>query len=276
MQTLLLKEYFEGKIQIDMPSEQQFKIKEIADFYDMTPRTLRYYENLKLLKPDRVNLGTAYRYYGKEAIERLEAISQLKGMGFTLDEIKNCLRGRFPTLNKIEDCKDEIAKLNFKMRELEFLGTRRGKYEADIVNIPSRVTLAREFKMESHADLIEKFHGFICDMILQKVRLMPLKRYFLELVSGRFADGNPLVRIHANVAVDKDTPAGVGLFEGRKFLRTCHRGTWPEISNAFKFLLEYSEKNEIKLGKPAVISYVNGTFITDDKNNLVTVCLPVL
>lgn len=88
LQTLLLKEYFEGKIQIDMPSEQQFKIKEIADFYDMTPRTLRYYENLKLLKPDRVNLGTAYRYYGKEAIERLEAISQLKGMGFTLDEIK--------------------------------------------------------------------------------------------------------------------------------------------------------------------------------------------
>ena len=96
-----------------MPSEQQFKIKEIADFYDMTPRTLRYYENLKLLKPDRVNQGTAYRYYGKEAIERLEAISQLKGMGFTLDEIKNCLRGRFPTLNKIEDCKDEIAKLEF-------------------------------------------------------------------------------------------------------------------------------------------------------------------
>ena len=113
-------------------------------------------------------------------------------------------------------------------------------------------------------------------MILQKVRLMPLKRYFLELVSGRFADGNPLVRIHANVAVDKDTPAGVGLFEGRKFLRTCDRGTWPDISNAFKFLLDYSEKNEIKLGKPAVISYVNGTFFTDDKNNLVTVCLPVL
>lgn len=41
-------------------------------------------------------------------------------------------------------------------------------------------------------------------MISQRVRLMSLKRYFLKLVGGKFADGNPLVRIHANVAVDRD------------------------------------------------------------------------
>ena len=256
-------------------AETEFKISEIAGFYGMTPRTLRYYEEIGLLRPARVDSSSAYRYYGRDSIERLEAISQLKGMGLTLDEIRECLIGRFSVFDKIEQCKTEISILNFKLKELEFLDTKRGHYVADVIDAPSRTTLARELKAKSHADLIDNFYAFIEEMISQKVKLMSLKRYFIELVDGKFVDGDPLVRIHANIAADRSAPAGTALFKGRKYISTCHRGTWREISNAFEFLLEYADKNGMKPDRPAMISYVNGTFFTDSPDNLVTIGIPV-
>ncbi len=256
-------------------AETEFKISEIAGFYSMTPRTLRYYEEIGLLRPARIDSSSAYRYYGRDSIERLEVVSQLKGMGLTLDEIRECLMGRFSVYDKIEQCKNEIHMLNFKLKELEFLETKRGQYVADIIDVPARTTLARELKAKSHADMIDSFYAFVEEMISQKVKLMPFKRYFIELVDGRFVDGDPLVRIHANVALDRSAPAGTALFKGRRYIRTCHRGTWREISNAFEFLLEHAAQNGMTLGRPVLITYVNGTFFTDSPDNLVSVCLPM-
>lgn len=255
---------------------KEFKISEVSHFYDMTPRTLRYYEELKLLKPCRIDPKTSYRFYGKQAIKRLEIIIQLKNMGLSLDEIHSCLIGRLSILDRIENCKIEIQKMNFKLKELEFLTTKSNKYVANIFEFPNRITLSRETRSVNHSDMIEKFYGFISDMIERKIKLMPLKRYFFELSDGKFADGNPLVRMHANISVDKYMPKEAGLFRGRKFLRTCHKGKWQDISKAFEFLLDYADSNGMKLGKPAIITYVNGTFFTDDENNLVQVGLPII
>lgn len=59
-------------------------IRQLADEYDVTLRTLRHYEELGLLHPARV--GTARVYTQRERI-RLELILRGKRVGFSLDEI---------------------------------------------------------------------------------------------------------------------------------------------------------------------------------------------
>ena len=61
-----------------------WKITQLADEFGVTLRTLRHYEDLGLLAPERV--GTARIYHQRDRI-RLELILRGKRLGFSLDEI---------------------------------------------------------------------------------------------------------------------------------------------------------------------------------------------
>jgi DNA-binding transcriptional MerR regulator len=68
----------------------QFRIGELAAMLDLNPKTIRYYEDIKLL-PEPSRTAAGYRMYGRDDHERLEFIAKAKQIGFTLDEIKSVL-----------------------------------------------------------------------------------------------------------------------------------------------------------------------------------------
>ena len=55
------------------------------------PVTLRYYDQVGLLKPVEVDRFTGYRYYSAEQLPRLHRILALKGLGFSLEQIGGVL-----------------------------------------------------------------------------------------------------------------------------------------------------------------------------------------
>jgi effector-binding domain-containing protein len=68
----------------------------IGDFSKLgriTVKTLRYYDEVGLLKPARVDDFTGYRYYTYEQLPRLNRILALKDLGFSLVEIGQLLAG---------------------------------------------------------------------------------------------------------------------------------------------------------------------------------------
>lgn len=62
--------------------------KEMCARFDVTPRTLRYYEYIELLQPDRD--GRA-RYYGARECARMELILRGRKFGFALEDIRQWL-----------------------------------------------------------------------------------------------------------------------------------------------------------------------------------------
>jgi len=64
-------------------------ITEVAQAYDVSTRTIRYYEELGLLKPDRT--AGNRRIYTKAEVVKLRLILRGKRYGFTLDEIKEMI-----------------------------------------------------------------------------------------------------------------------------------------------------------------------------------------
>lgn len=62
------------------------KINEVAHTFQVSSRTIRYYEEIGLLKPDRS--ATNQRLYPKSEIAKLKLIFRGKRFGFTLNEIK--------------------------------------------------------------------------------------------------------------------------------------------------------------------------------------------
>jgi DNA-binding transcriptional MerR regulator len=66
------------------------KIEEVAVRTGLTKRALRYYEDLKLLRP--VRKASGYRLYAEDDIEKLIRIKEFKeSLGFTLDEVKDIM-----------------------------------------------------------------------------------------------------------------------------------------------------------------------------------------
>lgn len=69
-------------------ADMQLSFKEMCAEFDVTPRTLRYYEYIELLQPDRE--GRA-RFYGPRESARMKLILRGRKYGFSLEEIRQWL-----------------------------------------------------------------------------------------------------------------------------------------------------------------------------------------
>lgn len=72
------------------------KIGDFSKVSRVPVKTLRYYDELGLLKPVQVDPFTRYRYYSAEQIARLNRILALKDLGLTLEQIRRLLREDLP------------------------------------------------------------------------------------------------------------------------------------------------------------------------------------
>ena len=59
----------------------------------VTPKTLRHYDEIGLLRPARIDRFTGYRYYTTGQLPRMNQIQSLRQMGFSLTEIIALLDG---------------------------------------------------------------------------------------------------------------------------------------------------------------------------------------
>lgn len=68
--------------------DSKLSLKEMCAEFDVTPRTLRYYEYIELLSPEKVGRS---RFYGAREKARLKLILRGRRFGFTLEEIRQWL-----------------------------------------------------------------------------------------------------------------------------------------------------------------------------------------
>jgi DNA-binding transcriptional MerR regulator len=66
----------------------RLSFKEMCDLFDATPRTLRYYEYIELLSPEKVGRT---RIYGPREVARMTLILRGRRFGFSLEEIRQWL-----------------------------------------------------------------------------------------------------------------------------------------------------------------------------------------
>lgn len=71
-----------------MPAEQTISFRDMCTRFDVTPRTLRYYEYIELLNPRKEGRS---RFYGPREIARMTLILRGRRFGFSLEEIRQWL-----------------------------------------------------------------------------------------------------------------------------------------------------------------------------------------
>ena len=103
-------------------SENRLSFKEMCAKFDVTPRTLRYYEYIELLQPEK---DGRTRWYHPREVARMTLILRGRRWGFSLEEIRQWLliyeeQGERPQLDAWVELADrQIAELNRQKAELE-------------------------------------------------------------------------------------------------------------------------------------------------------------
>ncbi|ARC89373.1 MerR family DNA-binding transcriptional regulator [Rhodovulum sp. MB263] len=69
-------------------SDDRLNFKEMCARFDVTPRTLRYYEYIELLSPTKNGRS---RFYGPREVARMTLILRARRFGFSLEEIRQWL-----------------------------------------------------------------------------------------------------------------------------------------------------------------------------------------
>ncbi|MEN1967828.1 MerR family DNA-binding protein [Lentibacillus sp. N15] len=108
--------------------KKTYAIHEIASMFDITSRTIRYYEEVGLLKAENRKHPNQQRYFTDAERRRLKLILRGKRLGFKLDEIKEMidLYEQNPTGKKekqriIEYSEQKLQEIEEKIDELETL-----------------------------------------------------------------------------------------------------------------------------------------------------------
>jgi DNA-binding transcriptional MerR regulator len=99
--------------------------KEMCEHFEVTPRTLRYYEYIELLAPAKQ--GRA-RFYGKREVARMTLILRGRRFGFSLEEIR-----QFLILYETEGTKAQMEVwVDMAQRQIDVLEAQRRELEETI------------------------------------------------------------------------------------------------------------------------------------------------
>ena len=74
--------------------KELFTIGEMAKLFDTDIRTLRYYDDIGILKPEKVDEQNNYRYYSTVQFERMNTIKYLRALDMPLKKIVHFLENR--------------------------------------------------------------------------------------------------------------------------------------------------------------------------------------
>lgn len=113
----------------------EYTIKKLSLLAGISTRTLRYYDEIGLLKPARINTS-GYRIYGKKEVDLLQQIMFYRELGVNLDTIKDILCSK--NFNELEALNSHLLKLLAQKQQLDLLianVTKTIEYKKGLINM---------------------------------------------------------------------------------------------------------------------------------------------
>ena len=246
-----------------------YKIGDFSRLCRITVRTIRYYDEIGLLKPVRVEQTTGYRYYSIEQLPTLNRIIMLKGIGLSLDDIKGLLNNgmsadyiRQLLQVKRTEIQERVNQDSGRLKQVEVWLDRINKEGTILTDIniqrktvPAlRVISKRE--IGTYEETTAKLHGEIVWQINHpgnqetvKVTGPVMGLFYDDEYKEKDADIEVAIPISGEISINK-VNIEVKTLPKCEVISAMHKGTLYDINKAYAQIMEYAEEHDLKLITP--------------------------
>ena len=256
------------------------KIGDFARLSQVSVVTLRYYDEVELLKPVKVDAFTGYRFYSADQLPRLNRILALKDLGFSLEQIKlmltegltlEQLRGMLTTQrNEVEKRlsgeRERLLRIEARLRQIE-LEDKMPKYDVVVKTVPSMLVAARRVTIPTN-DRVPEYLAPAYREVYDYLRKQNAKEDGQCMTLWHSpADVYENEDVEALVAVDRLLPGTehVKVYElpPTQVAAVVHHGDFEEFTQGHAALLAWIDRNGYQ-----IIGPYREIYIKHDKNKL--------
>jgi DNA-binding transcriptional MerR regulator/effector-binding domain-containing protein len=248
-----------------------FSIGEFSMASGIPVRTLRFYHDQGLLVPAAVDRATNYRSYDEHNLEVARVIVALRGLEFSLEEIREILA----------DCREDGDVLEQLERQKASLAEKLTHYRELVarIDVAIRAERAAQHEDKMSGTVFEVQERELAPMLVAGVRM--LGRYsecgkgfaLLGKRLGRQIAGKPLCLFHDGEYREEDAnfepcmpvrkPVEIEGVEVRELsagrcVSLMHRGPYEELSRSYARALRYAKERGYTLQSPSREVYHQG------------------
>lgn len=230
--------------------KRYFKIGELARLYGISVDSIRYYEKIGLIHPQRLESG--YRIYRINDIWRLNVIRELRGLGFDMEQIRGYLANH-TVESTISFLTEEEAFITSRIAELEAL---RQNVRQRVANLQTAQRMPLDQIKLKHYPQRHCFatrEGYVDEYemdVLMKSLLNLNKEHFYIIgnnqLGTRVAYGQKQTeKLQYKAAFILDPKGTEALPEG-DYLTVSYSGQYSKTSYWLQQLLVYAQKHELE------------------------------
>ena len=273
----------------------EYRIGDFSRISRVTVRTLRYYDEIGLIKPVRVDELTGYRYYSIEQLPHLNRIIMLKEIGLSLDDIGSTLNGGA----QVDHIKQllQVKKLEIQERlNLDARRLRRVEIWLDRIDqegiIPAGIYIRRKTIPEvrvvskrekgTYEETTLKLYQEIMDYIniIESEGTVVIK----GPVTGLFYDDEYKetdADIEVAVPISGEIPVHESSFEIKTLpeidvISTAYKGPFYDIHRTYAQIMEYAEVHKLKLDTPSREIYLTYPELDPDEGLSIEIQCPFI
>ncbi len=253
-----------------------FKIGDFSRLCRVTVRALRYYDEIGLLKPAKVDQFTGYRYYSLDQLPKLNHIVMLKGIGLSLDDISRLLHNGMPIDHirqllqvKQTEIQERLNQDGGRLRRVEIWLDKirkEGIMPSDMYiqrkEIPKlRVVSKRE--IGTYEDTPDKLREELMRQIRQpenresvKVTGPAMMLCHDEEYKEKDADIEMAVPISGEIIINEPL-IKVKTLPKCRVISAIYKGSYHNIEKAYTQIFEYVERHNLEIVTPTRELYFN-------------------
>ena len=268
-----------------------FKIGDFSRLSRISVKTLRYYDEIGLLKPVKVDQFTSYRYYSADQLPRLNYIIALKDMGLSLEEVATLVNNDL-TPHQMRDIfvlkRGELQRrVSEEQRQLEQVEKLLGQLEKEGAMPDYQVTIKK---------LEPQLIASIRDILPTYSDVGPLYGEIFKHLGKKwvFKPAGPLMMIcHDNEYKESDVDVEVAVPIGKNISGsdrvkvyelpgveeaacTIYKGAYEGISEAYNALMSWIEINGYQIiGNDRELYLTDPNKVKDPSENITEIQFPV-
>lgn len=266
-----------------------FRIGEFANFIKIPIKTLRYYDEIGIFKPLKVDDDTGYRYYSASQLPLINRILSLKDIGFSLTQISYIISSRLSAgeligmLNlkdmeldeSIKAAGDKKRKVNSLIKLLNEEDSVM-KYDVIIKQVPPVMGACLRDRVKDYGDQGHLWEELVGHISRNNSKVLPgCMVIFYDPGYKESQVDLEIVEMVSNPVPNTDR-IRYREIEGATMASVIHKGSYNTLSQAYDALLKWVEENGYTPCGPNRELYIEGEWSVASPDDYITeIQLPV-